>query len=253
MNEINGYVKLYRQMLDWEWYTDPPTLSVFLYLLLNANYRETRYKGYAIHVGQVVTGRKAIAEKTGLSEQQVRTALKHLKSTNEITITLTNRFSIITIENWRKYQVEEGSINQQINQQSNQQLTNNQPTTNQQLTTPEESKESKNEKNNNIYPSYDTRKSIIDHLNERTGKHFKVDSGKTTRLLQARFNEGFTEQDCIHVIDVKCDEWGGSEKMSKYLRPETLFGPKFEGYLNQEPEGKKDDEEEFKIPGVIEL
>ena len=73
---------------------------------------------------------------------------------------------------------------------------------------------------------------IVDHLNSVTGSHYKHTSKKTRDLVQARMNEGFTVEDFETVIDKKTKEWNGTS-MSKFLRPETLFGPKFEGYLNQ--------------------
>jgi hypothetical protein len=81
--------------------------------------------------GQFIFGRKVAAEATGLSEQEVRTALDSLRKQQNLTIKTTNKFSIVSITNWETYQHGEEQINQQINQP----LTNKQPTTNQQLTT----------------------------------------------------------------------------------------------------------------------
>lgn len=74
---------------------------------------------------------------------------------------------------------------------------------------------------------------IINYLNEKTGKHYKHTTNKTQTVIKARWNEGFTEDDFKKVIDNKVAEWKGTD-MEKFLRPETLFGTKFEGYLNQE-------------------
>lgn len=80
---------------------------------------------------------------------------------------------------------------------------------------------------------------IIDYLNECTGSHYKATTGKTRTLIGARFKEGFTLEDFKTVIWKMCREWKDSE-MVKYLRPETLFGTKFEGYLNRvEPVNKQ--------------
>lgn len=81
-------------------------------------------------------------------------------------------------------------------------------------------------------------KEIIDHLNSRTGSNYRNTTRKTKDLIKARFNEGFTLEDFKIVIDKKCVEWMNTE-MQKYLRPETLFSPKFEGYLNQQIQVKK--------------
>lgn len=131
-----GYVKLHRKFKQWEWYRDSNVKILFLELLLTANHSATKFKGFNIPAGSVVTGRNALAEQTGLSAQQVRTALNKLKSTSEITSQPTHDFSIISIVNWNDYQ--------SINQPPNHQATSQQPASNQPVTT---SKECKNEKN----------------------------------------------------------------------------------------------------------
>ena len=73
---------------------------------------------------------------------------------------------------------------------------------------------------------------ICAYLNERASTGYKPTSGKTKALIAARLRDGFIVEDFRYVIDVKCNEWIGTEN-EKYLRPETLFGPKFEGYRNQ--------------------
>ena len=75
---------------------------------------------------------------------------------------------------------------------------------------------------------------IVDYLNKRTGKKYRASSQKTRRLIKARFNEKYTVDDFKKVIDNKCLEWLRDNKMNRYLRPETLFGTKFDGYLNQD-------------------
>ena len=75
-------------------------------------------------------------------------------------------------------------------------------------------------------------KEVIDHLNEVAGTSYKASTSKTKTLIQARLKEGFSLDDFYRVIDKKCREWSNTE-MAKYLRPETLFGTKFESYLNQ--------------------
>lgn len=74
---------------------------------------------------------------------------------------------------------------------------------------------------------------IINYLNEKLGSHYKAGTPKTKNQIKARYKEGFKIEDFKTVIDKKIDEWYGTP-MQKYLRPETLFGTKFEGYLNQE-------------------
>lgn len=74
---------------------------------------------------------------------------------------------------------------------------------------------------------------IVTYLNERAGTSYRESSRKTRSLIHARFSEGFTAEDFKTVIDNKCRSWLGDTRMCAYLRPETLFGTKFEGYLNE--------------------
>ena len=80
--------------------------------------------------------------------------------------------------------------------------------------------------NNDIYSG------VVDYLNKKTHSNYKSNTRKTQSLILARLNEGFTEEDFVKVIDNKCKDWLGTD-YEQYLRPETLFGTKFESYLNQ--------------------
>lgn len=86
---------------------------------------------------------------------------------------------------------------------------------------------------NNTFNNYIVE--IVNYLNDVAGKKFKHTTRKTQTLIKARLREGFTVDDFKRVIDNKTKEWKQDPKMSKYLRPETLFGTKFESYLNETP------------------
>jgi DnaD/phage-associated family protein len=155
---MNTWIKLYRKFIEWEWYTDVNCKVVFLHLLLTANTRAKRWQGREVGIGEVITGRNVLADEVGLTVQQTRTALKKLCESGEIEVDHTNRFSVIKIVNFQKYQ--EKSKNQPTNNQFrnletqgfdgggdsevNQQITNNQPSDNQQITTPKELKNDRN-------------------------------------------------------------------------------------------------------------
>jgi len=81
-------------------------------------------------------------------------------------------------------------------------------------------------------PDHVPYKEIVDYLNEKTGSKYRSSGSKTKSLIKARTNEGFSLDDFKTVIEKKAKEWSGTD-MEKYLRPETLFSTKFEGYLNQ--------------------
>ena len=76
-------------------------------------------------------------------------------------------------------------------------------------------------------------KEVVDYLNEKTGSKYRSSGTKTKNSIKARFNEGFSLDDFRTVIDVKSKQWLTDQKMKQYLRPETLFGTKFESYLNE--------------------
>ena len=134
----NGFVALHRSLLSWGWHADPATGWLFVNLLLMANWTDSVWQGMTIKRGQLVTGRKALAVQTGLSEQTVRTSLNRLKSTNEITIASTNKFSVITIVNYGKFQ----DVPEMPTSTLTSNLTSGQPATNQQLTTNEQEEQS---------------------------------------------------------------------------------------------------------------
>ena len=102
--------------------------------------------------------------------------------------------------------------------------------------------ETTTENNNNVSeekPSKvvwtDETRHIIDYLNKRSGKKWSVKTKKTVQLIHKLLDNGFTVEDFEKVIDFKCKQWLNNEEMNKYLRPETLFGGKFERYLNEAP------------------
>lgn len=123
MTNQNGWIKLHRQILEWEWYSDNNCFRLFLHLLLKANHKEKRFKGIELKVGSIVTSRDLLARETGLSLQQIRTALNKLISTNEITSVTSSQGTILQIVSYEKYQVATNEI------------TNEQPTSNQRATT----------------------------------------------------------------------------------------------------------------------
>lgn len=88
--------------------------------------------------------------------------------------------------------------------------------------------------NNNSFNNNSIYIRIVAHLNKKAGKSFNPKVKKTQGFINARLKEGFTEDDFIKVIDFKCEQWLGT-KYEEYLRPETLFCTKFEGYLNAVP------------------
>lgn len=123
---MEGFIVLHRKILDWEWFNDSNMVHVFLFLLLSANHKDKKWRGIDVKRGQLITGRLKIKAKTGISEQSIRTALTNLQETGELTIKVTNKYSLVTIVKYDEYQnkVKKQPAKQPtINQQTNQQLT----------------------------------------------------------------------------------------------------------------------------------
>ena len=99
-----GYIKLYRSLLTWEWYGDVHTKALFLHLLLTANYQRRSWRGITVERGQRVASFTGLARETGLSVQNVKTAVAHLQSTGEVTYRSTRQYSVFTVEQYDRYQ-----------------------------------------------------------------------------------------------------------------------------------------------------
>lgn len=121
-----NWIKLHRQILNWEWYSDTNTFRVFMHCLLMAQRDDYKYRGVQLKAGQFTTGIFEMADILGLSNQQVRTALKKLEKSGEINKQSTSQYSIITVNNWNLYQ------------QVNKRITNEQQTNNKRITTKQE-------------------------------------------------------------------------------------------------------------------
>lgn len=156
-----GWIKLHRQITEWGWYKCNATRSVFIHLLLTANHKDGEVEGVAIKKGQKAASAQSLGLELGLSRQSVRTAFKHLISTNEITTKSAGKFTVITVVNYAKYQdfnsdKDEGD-NQQSTSTSTNDLTSNQPAANQQLTTNKKGRREECKEVNNTTPPTPSR------------------------------------------------------------------------------------------------
>lgn len=100
----SGHIKVYRKILDWEWYKNTNTKVVFIHMVLKAYWKNTKIEGVIITRGSFISSVKKLAEETSLTYSQVRRAVNNLKKTGEITTRSTNRFTIFTVENFDLYQ-----------------------------------------------------------------------------------------------------------------------------------------------------
>jgi len=198
---MNGWLKVHRKFKEWEWYSDSKAVHLFIHLLLSANHEPRKWRGVMIESGQFVTSIESLKAQTGISSQSVRTILKKLCQTREVTCQPTNRFTMITICNWASYQ----TIDSPINTPANKQLTNNQQTANKQLTTNKKDKNYKNEKKIqcNLAPllqAYQRRYSATPDLNGfRAGITEAVKSGFMQENIQPALDFLNTQTDWKYI------------------------------------------------------
>jgi uncharacterized phage protein (TIGR02220 family) len=186
-----------------------------MHCLIKANFKDN-YKGkFLIERGSFVTSCQILANELGYSKPTILRALRDLESTFELKRKTNNKGTVISITNYDSYQRgEPQALPQALPQMYRQVSTNNKVT--------------KKQVNNNSAAA-----EIVGYLNSVSGKNFKATSAKTITLIQSRLNEKYTLEDFKHVIDIKCKQWIDDIAMCKYVRPETLFGNKFENYLNE--------------------
>ena len=140
---MDGWIKLYRRFLSWQWFNKSEMVQIFVYILLSASHKDHPWQNVVIRRGEFPTSVDSISRATGLTTQQVRTCLSRLERTGEITRKSTNKFTIISVCNFDDYQLDE-ETEQQTN---NKQITIKQQTNNNQITTLGEWKERKNGEN----------------------------------------------------------------------------------------------------------
>ena len=229
---MDGWIKLHRKIAMWQWASSPNHMTIFMQLLLRANHKPTKWRKEIIAPGQILTGRKQLMEWTGLTEMQVRKCLNDLESTSEIIRKRSAKYSIISISNWKTYQSD------------NREISVEQPANNQQTTTSKNANNAKNEKNiiyceafsgDQSTPESETSntvQNILTALNTICLKNFRPTSANV-RFINARLKEGYNLEDFKAVIQLKHDQWSNNPQMSAYLRPSTIFGTKFDGYLEE--------------------
>ena len=172
MNE--WFIKIFRSLIDWEWYDDINTCRLFIHLLLKVNYIDTKWRWIEIKKWERLTSIWNLSSETGLSPMQVRYCIKKLKTTNEITIKTTNNYTLIKLNNYDKYNWDNIQVNKRV--------TNEQQTSNKRVTTNKEGKKGKKEKN-----------ILVTNMEEEISKEILPPKNKITfqDLLKENFNEDF--------------------------------------------------------------
>ena len=135
------YIKLSRSILEWEWYSDINTCRLFIHMVLKANWKDGKFQGTTVPRGSFVSSIRKLAEQTGLTEREVRTAISHLKKTGEVTSKSHIKYSVFTVVNYDLYQSNDT--------QDDTQATGKRQANDIQTTTIEERKKGRKEEDNN--------------------------------------------------------------------------------------------------------
>ena len=237
MCDTGNWIKLNRGIRNnFVWDFDKPKYGLcWIDMLLLANYKDKKImfdgKLETVKRGSFITSMVKLADRWHMDRGTVKRFLDILQDDGMITYTCNNRRTIINIVNYSNYQdfassyATTDSATDSATDSTTESTTK--PTTDSaQHKNIKESKEGKESKEDNkIYES------IIQYLNEKAGTKYKHTTKKTQTCIRARLAEGFTLDDFKTVVDKKCADWIGTD-WEKYLRPETLFGTKFEAYLN---------------------
>lgn len=227
-NKRLGYVSLFRSMLEWEWFTDINTTHLFIYCLLSANHKDKRYRGDLVKRGSFLTSLDILSKKTGLTVSQVRTSLKHLELTHEVTCSKSAKGTVISIENYDLYQ--------------NNDTLNDKPMTKQRQTNDKPMTTNNNDNNvNNVVVSADTTTTTTtfryDDDFERFWKAYKKKGNK--RETYVVWNEKNFSNDEIELVVFAAKEYS---KENASDRASMMYSRTFlenEIYLDYQDKFKK--------------
>lgn len=183
---MNGWFKTYRKLLNWEWFRDPYTSHFWQYCLLKANFSPTEYKGIKIKRGEFLESMSKMSEETGLTIQNIRTAIVHIKSTREITCKSTRYGMLIHVVKYSIYQDKPNLTNTQTNTISNNEVTRPLYT--------EEDKEIKEDirisSSNNLYKSKNTK-----NINRNKEKMMTMNNIPTLKEVKEYFKQNDMKSD----------------------------------------------------------
>lgn len=244
-----GWISLHRKIQDhWIWQDKPFSKGqAWIDILLMVNHKEQKvlFNNQVITVeeGEKITSIRQLCDRWGWSNTKVNNFLDLLQKEEMITYKSDTKKTVIKVLNYNDYQ--------QLKKVKNDTKTTEKHHRNITETSLKHTNNNDNNDNNDNNNTYSPAtqddasekipyKEIIDYLNMKTGSQYKHTTKKTRELIRARWNEGFNLNDFKTVINKKCAEWMGDAKMEKYLRPVTLFGTKFESYLNQLSVERKD-------------
>jgi len=214
----DAFIKIYKKMLEWEWYDDTNTVRLFLHCLIKANWKSGSWHGIKYEPGQFITSLPTLAAETHLSIQQVRTALAHLKSTGEITDEQQANCRVITVNSWCVYQGD--------NRRSNRSVTDHQQATNRPSTVDKEYKEYKEKEEgkeikNLYYPNDDLLDKAFSDYVEMRKKIKKPMSDRAVELAMEKLIKlsGGNNDTAIEILNQSVmNSWQGLFELKQQSR-----------------------------------
>ena len=195
---MSGFVKIFRNLKDWEWYDDHNATRLLVHLLLSVNYEDKKWKGINIPKGSMVLSWDTLSREIGLTPMQCRTAMSKLESSGEVTRNVTNKYQLVSLVKWEKFQIIEGCV---TDKPSDKQQTNNR-----QITTTKEYKEIKNINNESeimaLYERFLNEIEKGEHklVLEQIKMQLKLESLK---ILSNQFNTHLLAENTLHISTQK--------------------------------------------------
>ena len=203
---MQGWISLHRKLVEWEWYSDANTMRLFVHCLLKANHADKKWRGIDISRGQFLTSVDSLSKELRLSSQKIRTSISKLKSTGEITIKTTSKYSMISIACYDSYQGD--------NKQDSNSITNKQQTNSKQITTTNNDNNVNNENKSkdaalSIFADYGFSDQQIKLIYDNRKKNSKTaKSAKITGIIAKSIcKEMKLCMDAGYTIDSVLNEW----------------------------------------------
>ena len=188
-----GYIPIWRKITETSFYKIPLTCRLAIHLMIKANHKDNKFmfngKEIIIKEGEVLTGRKILSFETGISERSIRTGLKNLENCGFSTSKTTNRFSIISLCNYKSYR----SLLCESDQVSDQPTTNQRPANDQPTTTNNNYNNYKNEKNKDILE-------FLDYFNLKANKKLTLTEDRKN-IIKKRLSDGYSFEQLKKAVD----------------------------------------------------
>ena len=204
---MGGWIKLHRKLLEWEWWDDINVTRLWIYILIRANHESKKWRGIVIPAGTFITSYAKMSEETKLTINEVRTAIKKLQSSKNITSKTTNKYQAVTVVNWELYQSEQEKFagDDACRTQAINMLSTGNPQAKGSLSTDKPQAinipftTNKNEKN---LKNKDTSCSCIAHYAKVINP---MPSPTVAQTLQSYVNDGMSEE-CVNAILDYCND-----------------------------------------------